>query len=74
MDDDFSIISFIVGIIFIVIVIPTIAFLATGKKGIGTNMNNETKEYLGIYEDRYQTYGVTEDGTRELLKSYKFNK
>lgn len=37
-------------------------------------MNNETKEYLGIYEDRYQTYGVTEDGTRELLKSYKFKK
>ena len=71
MDDDFSIISFIVGIIFIVIVIPTIAFLATGKKGIGTNMNNETKEYIRINDN---SYGVTKDGTRELLKSYKFKK
>jgi hypothetical protein len=47
--------------------------LSLGKKKdiIGTNMNNETKEYVRISDD---SYGVTEDGTRELLKSYKFKK
>ena len=37
-------------------------------------MQNETKDYLKIYEGRYYTYGVTEDGTKEILKSYKFKK
>lgn len=58
----------------IVMLVILVVTLSLRKKGIGTNMNNETKEYLGIYEDRYQTYGVTEDGTRELLKSYKYKK
>lgn len=40
-------------------------------KIIGTNMNNETKEYVRI---TYDNYGVTEDGTRELLKFYKYKK
>lgn len=72
MDDD--IVSTICTIIFMVVVISAAVFLSRGKKGIGTNMQNETKNYLKIYEGRYYTYGVTEDGTRELLKSYKFNK
>ena len=40
-------------------------------KVIGTNMNNETKEYIRITDD---SYGITKDGTRELLKSYKYKK
>ena len=72
MDDD--IVSIICRIIFIVVVIFTVIFLSRGKKGTGTNMQNETKDYLKIYEGRYYTYGVTEDGTKEILKSYKFKK
>jgi len=37
-------------------------------------MQNETKNYVKIYEGRYHTYGVTEDGTRDILNSYKFKK
>ena len=40
-------------------------------KIIGTNMNNETKEYVRVINN---SLGVTADGTREFLKSYKFNK
>ena len=63
--------EFIIGI-FIFVSISIILLLAImPEKVIGTNMNNETKEYVRINDD---SYGVTEDGTRELLKSYKFNK
>lgn len=72
MDDD--IVSIICRIIFIVVVIFAVIFLSRGKKDTGTNMQNETKDYLKIYEGRYYTYGVTEDGTKEILKSYKFKK
>lgn len=41
------------------------------NKVIGTNINNETKEYVRITDD---FYGLTADGTRELLKSYKYKK
>lgn len=41
------------------------------EKVIGTNINNETKEYVRIIDD---SYGITKDGTRELLKSYKYKK
>ena len=58
--------------IFIFVSISIILLLAImPEKVIGTNMNNETKEYVRISDD---SYGVTEDGTRELLKSYKFKK
>lgn len=63
--------EFIIGI-FIFVSISIILLLAImPEKVIGTNMNNETKEYVRISDD---SYGVTEDGTRELLKSYKFKK
>ena len=38
---------------------------------VGTNMNNETKEYVKVIDN---SYGITKDGTRELLKSYKYKK
>lgn len=41
------------------------------EKIIGINMQNEIKEYE--YLDR-DCYGITSDGTHELLKSYKINK
>jgi hypothetical protein len=49
------------------------ATLSLGKKKdiIGTNMNNETKEYVRVINN---SLGVTADGTRDFLKSYKFNK
>lgn len=63
--------EFIIGI-FIFVSISIILLLAImPEKVIGTNMNNETKEYVRISDD---SYGVTEDGTRELLKSYKYKK
>lgn len=63
--------EFIIGI-FIFVSISIILLLAIiPEKVIGTNMNNETKEYVRITDD---SYGITEDGTRELLKSYKFKK
>ena len=63
--------EFIIGI-FVFVSISIILLLAImPEKVIGTNMNNETKEYVRISDD---SYGVTEDGTRELLKSYKFKK
>lgn len=63
--------EFIIGI-FIFVSISIILLLAImSEKVIGTNMNNETKEYVRITDD---SYGVTADGTRELLKSYKFKK
>lgn len=72
MDDD--IFSIIVEIIIVVIAIFVVVFSLRGREGTGTNMNNETKNYVKIHEGRYQTYGITEDGTREFLKSYKFEK
>ena len=79
MDDDYdimdvNIVSIICVMFFIVVSICLVSFVSFDRKGTGTNMNNETKEYVGIYEDKYRTYGVTEDGTRELLKSYKYKK
>lgn len=71
---DVNIVSIICIISAIVVSICTVSFVSFDKKGIGTNMNNETKNYVKIFEDRYRTYGITEDGTRELLKSYKFKK
>nr|DAY29629.1 MAG TPA: hypothetical protein [Caudoviricetes sp.] len=63
--------EFMIGI-FIFVSISIILLLAImPEKVIGTNMNNETKEYVRITDD---SYGVTADGTRELLKSYKFKK
>lgn len=47
--------------------------LSLGKKRdiIGTNMNNETKEYVRVID---HSCGITKDGTRELLKSYRFQR
>lgn len=76
-DDDFmgfNIVSIICIMIFIVVSICSVSFVSFDKKGTGTNMQNETKNYVKIFEDRYRVYGITEDGTREFLKSYKFNK
>lgn len=61
-------------IIFMFVSIFTVIVLQlTIKSGevIGVNINNEIKEYRYITNDNY---GVTKDGTRELLKSYKFKK
>ena len=58
--------SFIFGIMIICLTLTN-----ESSKVIGTNINNETKEYVRITDD---SYGVTKDGTRELLKSYKYKK
>ena len=61
-------------IIFMFVYIFTVIVLQlTIKSGevIGVNINNEIKEYRYITNDNY---GVTADGTRELLKSYKYKK
>lgn len=61
-------------IIFMFVSIFTVIVLQlTIKSGevIGVNINNEIKEYRYINNDNY---GVTADGTRELLKSYKYKK
>lgn len=58
----------------ILIVFPVLLFVffrGKNEKNIGTNMNNETKEYVRVIDN---SYGVTADGTRELLKSYKYKK
>lgn len=76
-DDDFmdvSIVSIICIMFFIVVSICLVSFVSFDKKGTGTNMQNETKNYVKIFEDRYRTYGITEDGTREILTSYKYKK
>lgn len=58
--------------VFIFVLIIIVSLLITkSRKAIGMNINNEIKEYKYINKDYY---GVTEDGTRELLKSYKFKK
>lgn len=62
---------FIVGMFVITILIISLVLSDELTKAIGTNMNNETKEYVRVIDN---SYGITEDGTRELLKSYKFNK
>lgn len=68
---DVNIVSIICIISAIVVSICTVSFVSFDKKGIGTNMNNETKEYVRVINN---SLGVTADGTREFLKSYKFNK
>lgn len=67
-----TIISIIQATAIVMLVILCVT-LSLGKKKdiIGTNMNNETKEYVRVINN---SLGVTADGTRELLKSYKFNK
>lgn len=65
-----------ISIILVIVIVMSVILgvnlsLEENGKIIGTNMNNETKEYVRISDD---SYGVTEDGTRELLKSYKFKK
>lgn len=64
-------ISIIIVIVIVMSVILGVNLSLDGnEKIIGTNMNNETKEYIRV--DDY--YGITADGTRELLKSYKYKK
>lgn len=63
--------EFIIGIFMFVSISIILLLAIMSEKVIGTNMNNETKEYVRITDD---SYGVTADGTRELLKSYKFKK
>lgn len=53
------------------IMIICLILTSESSKVIGTNINNEIKEYVRITDD---SYGITKDGTRELLKSYKFKK
>lgn len=69
-----TVILIIIGTVMIFPALLVVFLRGKNENNIGTNMNNETKEYLKIYEGRYYIFGVTEDGTRELLKSYKFKK
>lgn len=62
---------FIVGMFVITILIISLVLSDELTKAIGTNMNNETKEYVKVIDN---SYGITKDGTRELLKSYKYKK
>ena len=58
--------------VFVFVLIIIVSLLITkSRKVIGMNINNEIKEYKYINKDYY---GVTANGTRELLKSYKFKK
>ena len=65
-------ISLIIGIVVVILVMLGVKLSLEGNGDIiGTNMNNETKEYVRVINN---SLGVTADGTREFLKSYKFNK
>lgn len=66
-----TVILIIIGTLMVFPVLLAVFLRGKNENDIGTNMNNETKEYVRISDD---SYGVTEDGTRELLKSYKFKK
>ena len=66
-----SIIQAIAVVILVMLIIAGISLLSGDGEFVGTNMNNETKEYVRVINN---SLGVTADGTREFLKSYKFNK
>ena len=66
-----SIIQAIAVVIVVMLVIAGIGVLSGDGDFVGTNMNNETKEYVKVIDN---SYGITKDGTRELLKSYKYKK
>lgn len=66
-----SIIQAIAVVIIVMLVIAGIGVLSGDGDFVGTNMNNETKEYVKVIDN---SYGITKDGTRELLKSYKYKK
>ena len=66
-----SIIQAIAVVIVVMLVIAGIGVLSGDGDFVGTNMNNETKEYVKVIDN---SYGLTKDGTRELLKSYKYKK
>lgn len=66
-----SIIQAIAVVIVVMLAIAGIGVLSGDGDFVGTNMNNETKEYVKVIDN---SYGITKDGTRELLKSYKYKK
>lgn len=66
-----SIIQAIAVVILVMLIIAGISLLSGDVEFVGTNMNNETKEYVKVIDN---SYGITKDGTRELLKSYKYKK
>lgn len=66
-----SIIQAIAVVILVMLIIAGISLLSGDGEFVGTNMNNETKEYVKVIDN---SYGITKDGTRELLKSYKYKK
>lgn len=66
-----SIIQAIAVAILVMLIIAGISRLSGDGEFVGTNMNNETKEYVKVIDN---SYGITKDGTRELLKSYKYKK
>nr|DAN05579.1 MAG TPA: hypothetical protein [Caudoviricetes sp.] len=66
-----SIIQAIAVVILVMLIIAGISRLSGDGEFVGTNMNNETKEYVKVIDN---SYGITKDGTRELLKSYKYKK
>lgn len=66
-----ELLEWIISVFIFVLIIIVSLLITKSRKVIGMNINNEIKEYKYINKDYY---GVTEDGTRELLKSYKFKK
>lgn len=65
-------ISLIIGIVVVILVMLGVKLSLEGNGDfVGTNMNNETKEYVKVIDN---SYGITKDGTRELLKSYKYKR
>lgn len=64
-------IGLIIGMFLIAIIIISAILSDKLEKVIGTNMNNETKEYVRVING---SCGITKDGTRELLKSYRFQR
>ena len=66
-----STIQAIAVVILVMLIIAGISLLSGDGEFVGTNMNNETKEYVKVIDN---SYGITKDGTRELLKSYKYKK
>lgn len=66
-----SIIQAIAVVILVMLIIAGISLLSGDGEFVGTNMNNETKEYVKVIDN---SYGITKDGIRELLKSYKYKK
>lgn len=71
--DIFDIVMCIILMIVALFIITLIILFIKSTNGSfeGTNFNNETENYISVYEYYGGIIGEKSDGTTELLKSYK---